>query len=172
MTEAASRYASDLTGREWSMIEPFMPYQPRRGRRHKTSVRTVMDAIFYLLQSGCPGDGTSTGEIELMLGVACSTVQDNLKRAVAAGLRWPLFSDFTDDAIEDQAVRAPVSNWVYGGGRNPVGRTWSRKRRMNEAAAGSVLLLTIRPALSKALEEIASGILAKCFIKYHQCGTA
>ena len=39
-------YASDLTYREWGMIEPFMPLQPLRGRRRKTS-------IFYLLQSGC-----------------------------------------------------------------------------------------------------------------------
>lgn len=47
------RYASDLTDREWSMIEPFMPLQPRRGRWRKTSLRAVMDPIFYLLQSGC-----------------------------------------------------------------------------------------------------------------------
>ena len=47
------RYASDLTDREWSMIEPFMPSQPERGRRRKTSLRAVMDAVFYLLQSGC-----------------------------------------------------------------------------------------------------------------------
>nr|WP_256432972.1 MULTISPECIES: helix-turn-helix domain-containing protein [unclassified Martelella] len=37
------------------------------------------------------GDGTSTREIALTLGVARSTVQDNLKRAAAAGLRWPLY---------------------------------------------------------------------------------
>lgn len=47
------RYASDLTDREWSMVEPFMPRQPRLGRRRKTCLRSVMDAIFYLLQSGC-----------------------------------------------------------------------------------------------------------------------
>ncbi|WP_245307951.1 transposase [Hoeflea sp. IMCC20628] len=29
-----------------------MPSQPLRGRRRKTSLRAVMDAIFYLLQSG------------------------------------------------------------------------------------------------------------------------
>ncbi|WP_037144409.1 transposase, partial [Rhizobium sullae] len=43
------RYASDLTDREWGLIEPFMPRQPRLGRRRKTSLRAVMDAIFYLL---------------------------------------------------------------------------------------------------------------------------
>ncbi len=35
------------------MIAPFMPSQPLRGRRRTTSLRAVMDAILYLLQSGC-----------------------------------------------------------------------------------------------------------------------
>ncbi|WP_317987361.1 MULTISPECIES: IS5 family transposase [unclassified Rhizobium] len=47
------RYASGLTDHEWSLIEPFMPRQPRLGRRRKTSLRAAMDAIFYLLRSGC-----------------------------------------------------------------------------------------------------------------------
>ncbi|MDX3930202.1 MAG: IS5 family transposase [Shinella sp.] len=47
------RYASDLTDREWNLIEHFMPGQPRHGRRRKTSLRAVVDGIFYLLQSGC-----------------------------------------------------------------------------------------------------------------------
>jgi|APTNR8051073442_1049403.scaffolds.fasta_scaffold33333_2 predicted signal transduction protein with EAL and GGDEF domain len=36
------------------------------------------------------GDGTSSREIAQRLGIARSTVQDNLKRAEAAGLSWPL----------------------------------------------------------------------------------
>jgi IS30 family transposase len=35
-------------------------------------------------------DGVSAREIGRTLGVARSTVQDNLKRAEAAGLTWPL----------------------------------------------------------------------------------
>ena len=37
-------------------------------------------------------DGTSAREIATMLGVARSTIQDNLNRAVAAGLAWPLLA--------------------------------------------------------------------------------
>jgi transposase len=47
-------------------------------------------------------EGVSAREIGRRLGVARSTVQDNLKRAVAAGLRWPLTDDVTDDALERQ----------------------------------------------------------------------
>src|SRR5277367_279684 len=44
--------------------------------------------------------GVSAREIGRRLGVARSTVQDNLKRAAAAGLAWPLADDVTDEALE------------------------------------------------------------------------
>lgn len=47
------RYASDTTDEEWRLIAPFMPAQPARGRRRTTDLRSVVDALFYLLQSGC-----------------------------------------------------------------------------------------------------------------------
>lgn len=47
------RYASDTTDEEWKMIAPFMPGQPLRGRKRTTDLRAVIDALFYLLQSGC-----------------------------------------------------------------------------------------------------------------------
>ena len=55
MTECRSglRYASDTSEEEWSLIGPLMPAQPRRGRRRRTELRAVIDAIFYLLQSSC-----------------------------------------------------------------------------------------------------------------------
>ena len=43
--------------------------------------------------------GVSAREIGRRLGVARSTVQDNLKRAAAAGLAWPLADNVTDDAL-------------------------------------------------------------------------
>jgi transposase len=66
--------------------------------------------------------GVSSRDIAMMLGVARSTIQDNLKRATAAGLNWPLPGDLTDDAIEarlfDRAGvkqgmrRRPEPNWA------------------------------------------------------------
>ncbi len=47
------RYASDTTSAEWLLIAPFMPSQPSIGRKRSTRLRDVVDAIFYLLQSGC-----------------------------------------------------------------------------------------------------------------------
>ncbi len=47
-------------------------------------------------------DGVSAREIGRRLGVARSTIQDNLKRAAAAGLAWPLGGDVTEDVLEQR----------------------------------------------------------------------
>ena len=47
-------------------------------------------------------DGVSAREIAVTLGVARSTIQDNLKRATAAGLSWPLPGEMTDDVLENR----------------------------------------------------------------------
>jgi transposase len=58
-------------------------------------------------------DGASAREIAETLGVARSTIQDNLKRAAAAGLSWPLPGDLTDDALEGKLFgRAGVKQGV------------------------------------------------------------
>src|SRR5438445_4318784 len=47
-------------------------------------------------------DGVSAREIGRTLGVARSTIQDNLKRASTAGLAWPLAGELTDATLEQQ----------------------------------------------------------------------
>jgi transposase len=47
------RYASDTTDEEWAAIEPFMPMVRKRGRPRTTELRAVVNAIFYIAQSGC-----------------------------------------------------------------------------------------------------------------------
>src|SRR5271154_775660 len=45
-------YPSDLTGFQWSLIKPHLPVYPG-GRPRKTDLRDVVDAIFYILRTGC-----------------------------------------------------------------------------------------------------------------------
>src|SRR5436190_18867231 len=47
------RYPSDVTDEQWALVEPLIPVYPG-GRPRKTSTRDVLDAIFYLLRTGCP----------------------------------------------------------------------------------------------------------------------
>lgn len=47
------RYATDLTNREWNLIEPFMPPPRRIGRPRTTDLREVFKAILYMASAGC-----------------------------------------------------------------------------------------------------------------------
>jgi transposase len=47
------RYPSDLSDREWALIEPAIPPAKRGGRRREVDVREVLNAIFYVLSTGC-----------------------------------------------------------------------------------------------------------------------
>ena len=49
----AKRYASDLTDAEFALIAPRLPPPCRLGRPRTTDLRAVLDAIFYLLRTGC-----------------------------------------------------------------------------------------------------------------------
>jgi transposase len=46
-------YASDVTDREWRLIAPHLPSALLGGRPRTTLLREVVNAIFYLLQTGC-----------------------------------------------------------------------------------------------------------------------
>jgi putative transposase len=47
------RYPTDLTEAEWERIEPYLRSPNRRGRPKIYSLRHVLDAVFYVLRSGC-----------------------------------------------------------------------------------------------------------------------
>ena len=45
-------YPSDVTDAQWALIEPHLPVYPG-GRPRKTDLRDVVDAVFYILRTGC-----------------------------------------------------------------------------------------------------------------------
>jgi putative transposase len=47
------RYPTDLTDAEWKCIEPYIRSANKRGRPKIHSLRHVLDAVFYVLRSGC-----------------------------------------------------------------------------------------------------------------------
>jgi putative transposase len=46
-------YDTDLTDAAWSLIAPILPAARTGGRPRKTNLRAVLNAIFYLLRTGC-----------------------------------------------------------------------------------------------------------------------
>ena len=45
-------YASDLTDREWALLEPLLPPESPVGRPRLYSLRIILNAIFYELRTG------------------------------------------------------------------------------------------------------------------------
>jgi putative transposase len=46
-------YRTDLTDEQWKLLKPMLPLPASRGRKRKVDLRQVINAIFYLLHTGC-----------------------------------------------------------------------------------------------------------------------
>lgn len=49
-------YPSDLTDKEWAVLAPLIPEPKGGGRPRTTDMREVLNAIFYVLKTGCQWD--------------------------------------------------------------------------------------------------------------------
>ena len=82
--------------------------------------------------------GVSAREMGRLLGVARSTIQDNLKRAAAAGLAWPLADDVTDEVLEQRLFgRAGVAT----GQRRRVEPDWAGLARELKRPGVTMMIL-------------------------------
>jgi putative transposase len=50
----STRYPSDMTDREWTVIGPLLPPPKPGGRPRRTDLRAVMNAILSIASGGCP----------------------------------------------------------------------------------------------------------------------
>src|SRR3712207_5890517 len=48
------RYPTDLSDDEWRGISPHLPGPIAQGRPRLHCLRAILDAVFYILKSGCP----------------------------------------------------------------------------------------------------------------------
>jgi putative transposase len=55
-TQSRPLYETDLTDAQWEIIRSLLPPPPGGGRPRKTDLREVVNAILYLLRSGCAWD--------------------------------------------------------------------------------------------------------------------
>ena len=49
-------YPSDLSAAEWAVLEPLMPPECARGRPREVALREIVNALLYLLRTGCAWD--------------------------------------------------------------------------------------------------------------------
>ncbi|MGW2586190.1 transposase [Streptomyces virginiae] len=56
MRAVGEGYPSDLTDEQWSLVDELLPPPrtgPKGGRREKHPRRRIVDAIFYVVRTGC-----------------------------------------------------------------------------------------------------------------------
>src|SRR6516165_1042284 len=46
-------YSSNLSDAEWTTIEPLLPQRNRLGRPPKTAMRSIVNALLYMVRTGC-----------------------------------------------------------------------------------------------------------------------
>ncbi len=52
--EMKRSYSTDLSDAEWEYLEPHVPPPDKRGRPRVHTTRYILEAIIYVLKSGCP----------------------------------------------------------------------------------------------------------------------
>src|ERR1700755_616213 len=105
-------YPSDLTEPQGSWMEPHLPPEPGGGRPRKTDMRDVLDAVLYILRTGCqwrylPGDLPPRSTVWRYLaggrpGGTLDTIHALLRRKVRA--KEKPYHPRTSASVDSQSV--------------------------------------------------------------------
>lgn len=145
------RYPSDLTDEEWARMAPLMPAPGRTGRPREIEFREVINAIRYLVRSGCgwrmlPVHFGRWQTIyswfrELARRFLFQTIHDGelmLDRERAGQEASP-----SAGVIDSQSIKAPSADTRdYDAGKKIVGR----KRHIAVDTDGRLLMVRLTPA--------------------------
>ena len=177
-------YPSDITDEQWALIEPHLPVYPG-GRPRTTDLREVVDAIFYILRTGCqwrylPKDFPPKSTVwryfdEWRHNGTLDTIHDRLRTKVRT-LEKP-YAPRTTASVDSQSV-----DTTSGGeerGRDNAKNVDGRKRHIVVDSLGLLLAVLVTAAsvddakaaqdLFPRLEGQPVGKVARMFAdsKYH-----
>ena len=146
------RYPTDLTDEEWTRIEPLLPAPWRTGRRREVDLRAVLNAIRYLVRTGCgwrmlPKDFPPWQTVywwfrRFVRQMLFRTIHDialMIDRERAGREASP-----SAGVADSQTVKAPAPGAARGfdGGKKTIGR----KRHVVVDTDGRLLMMNLTPA--------------------------
>jgi putative transposase len=144
-------YPSDVTDAQWALIEPHIPVYPG-GRPRKTDLRDVVDAILYILRTGCqwrylPKDFPPKSTVwryfdQWRHNGTLDAIHDALRRKVRAAEKP--YSPRTTASVDSQSV-----DTTSGGeqrGRDNAKNVDGRKRHIVVDSMGLLLAVLVTAA--------------------------
>ena len=149
---AGSLYPCDLTDAEWALLAPLLPAPARRGRPRAWPLRLLVNALFYVLRTGCawrylpreypPWQTTYATFRQWRLHGVWQQVHEALRRASACGRAVTPTPGGDHGQPECPTTEESGGIKGYDGGKQVKGR----KRHVLVDTLGLLLSVEVTPA--------------------------